>query len=68
LDRKKFGARLVQFQPEKSFHSLYWDAINGKDIYECISALILRNLKNNFNVSTKLAGGIKFSDYKPLKK
>lgn len=67
VDRKKFGARLPEVETDKTFHPLYWDTLNGKDVWESICNLILRNLRTNFDVATKLAGGIKFKDYKPPK-
>lgn len=65
VDRKEFGKKLLQTQPDKLYHPLYWDALNKKDVWECASNLVLRNLKSNFEVATKLAGGIQFKDYKP---
>eukprot|EP01126_Amoeba_proteus_P014999 TRINITY_DN1665_c0_g2_i21.p1 TRINITY_DN1665_c0_g2~~TRINITY_DN1665_c0_g2_i21.p1 ORF type:complete len:225 (-),score=46.36 TRINITY_DN1665_c0_g2_i21:160-834(-) len=66
LDRQKFNQLLRERETDTHLHSLYWDCLNGKDLHECICQFLLRLLKTNFGLATRLAGDIRFADYKPV--
>eukprot|EP01130_Rhizamoeba_saxonica_P013456 TRINITY_DN5745_c0_g1_i1.p1 TRINITY_DN5745_c0_g1~~TRINITY_DN5745_c0_g1_i1.p1 ORF type:complete len:279 (-),score=63.10 TRINITY_DN5745_c0_g1_i1:24-860(-) len=62
-DRKAFSEWVSE--QDRIYQPVYFSIVNGKDPFEAVVALALRNISNHFDITTTLLGGIKFSDYKP---